>query len=702
MQRTRTRIGCILAAIILTWGLTASTVAAPKPFTHRMIYACIGFEKTWGIDTAIARMRAAASLGYNGFVVQNHEENYLQNVSQKYITHTKRAVAEAQKLNIALIPEHFYQGAGSFDNFNLAEAFPVRGTKFVVSGSKANAVQDHETGFKNGGFENGTTGWTLISMPGAGIETSKPKSGKACLRISGGGKYARIQQRIKLKPFRAYRLSGWFSTQGYTNWHDGRFTVEGTLPLLFKRTRPFGTPVDPIHKGVWTTLAASHGWRFCQTDFNSLSNTSAKLSFMVSDPRRTQAGTIWIDDIKLEEVGLYETVRTRTRPVTVKSADGKTTFKEGTDYVVDPKCNTFTMSSFHYQGHLAIPEGSAIKNGQELSVSWYQMSDVEQVYPETNFCISETRDALLDDVKRMDEMYEHNKWLFMGFDEWRTAFWDDQCELFPNAKTAGDYMAGTLRMSGNLLWGQNRCRELYVWNDMFDPYHNAYWPYYAMTNGGCQYSWKDMNENIIIINWNACGMPWVEKSIRFYMGLDSLSQKGKVYRQILSVMDAGRVGTWLNVVEKAEREGGTGVIGISYVDWSARYNQMAAIKNACVAAGRWSSGPIPEVTEEHCVDVEPIAIESPSPLANTPALSLTSLRQSDRQFKLKFQLPQNAKVSLDVVNLQGRRVTQLVNTEKEMGIHRITWDASSLPAGVYFVNLDLDGASHQTKRIIIL
>lgn len=685
-------------ALLSIWVFTmlaTSLIAAGKPFTHRFVYANIGMQRRV-IDTCIGRMKAAASLGYNGYIVINHEDNHLENVSQDYLNNVNRTVAEAKKLNMALIPRHFNNYDVGYEDFNLSEAFPVRNTKFVVANGEARAVSDHGAGFMNGDFEtftgNKPDGWQLVSMPNATIDKNGPKSGQACLRISGGGKFARIKQRVALKPFRAYRLSVWVRTKDFRNWKSALFLVNGGA-LLNRGSRPFGTPLDEVNRGIWTTLSVTHGWRLSQCDFNSQNNTSATIEFVVSSARGNQVGTLWLDDMRMEEVGLFETVRTRTRPITVRSADGSTTYKEGTDYVVDPKCNSFTVESFWYEGHLKIPQGSPIQNGQELRVDWYQMADVAGVYPEGNYCIGETWDALRKNVMQMDSIYQQNKWMFLGMSEWRTAFWDDQCELYPKARTAGEYMAEMLRTTHNLIWETSPGRELYMWNDMYDPYHNA-WKPYGMTNGGCLETWKNMDTNIVIMNWNACGLPWYEMSVRFYMGIDdSLNPEGKVYRQILSVMDAGRVGTWMNVVDKAEKEGGRGVIGISYVDWFANYSQMRAVRDACIARGRWDTGPLPPPALKENHPQNPVPIVSPQ---------LTLSPKTNRQFEIQYRTSQNARVKLHVVDLQGRSVAVIGDGKRTAGSHTVLWDATGLSSGVYFLRLAINGIAGKALRHVLL
>jgi len=67
------------------------------------------------------------------------------------------------------------------------------------------------------------------------------------------------------------------------------------------------------------------------------------------------------------------------------------------------------------------------------------------------------------------------------------------------------------------------------------------------------------------------------------------------------------------------------------------------------------------------------------------------------QFKISF----TTFVELKVHNLVGQEIITLVSQEKNKGEHRIVWDASGIPSGVYFCRLKA-GSLVDTKKIILL
>jgi len=68
---------------------------------------------------------------------------------------------------------------------------------------------------------------------------------------------------------------------------------------------------------------------------------------------------------------------------------------------------------------------------------------------------------------------------------------------------------------------------------------------------------------------------------------------------------------------------------------------------------------------------------------------------------IEYNLPKTSSVLLTVYNPNGQVVKQLVNQKQEPGIYTITWDASSLPSGVYFYRLQAGDFQQVNKCLLI-
>ena len=69
--------------------------------------------------------------------------------------------------------------------------------------------------------------------------------------------------------------------------------------------------------------------------------------------------------------------------------------------------------------------------------------------------------------------------------------------------------------------------------------------------------------------------------------------------------------------------------------------------------------------------------------------------------KIKYTIPQVSFVSIRIFNVLGTEVDILVNEEKEMGTYELSWNASDLPSGVYFYNLQAD-TFNETKSMLLM
>ena len=68
---------------------------------------------------------------------------------------------------------------------------------------------------------------------------------------------------------------------------------------------------------------------------------------------------------------------------------------------------------------------------------------------------------------------------------------------------------------------------------------------------------------------------------------------------------------------------------------------------------------------------------------------------------ITFALPQAAHVAVDVYNILGQHVTNLMDGHADAGYHTVTWDASNVASGVYFYRLTTEDMV-QTRKMMLL
>ncbi len=68
---------------------------------------------------------------------------------------------------------------------------------------------------------------------------------------------------------------------------------------------------------------------------------------------------------------------------------------------------------------------------------------------------------------------------------------------------------------------------------------------------------------------------------------------------------------------------------------------------------------------------------------------------------IKFSLPMDSKVVLDVYNTIGQKVSELVNAQMSAGNHEVNFNASELSSGIYIYRLTT-GKFTSTKKMILM
>ena len=69
--------------------------------------------------------------------------------------------------------------------------------------------------------------------------------------------------------------------------------------------------------------------------------------------------------------------------------------------------------------------------------------------------------------------------------------------------------------------------------------------------------------------------------------------------------------------------------------------------------------------------------------------------------QIQFGLPENSHVKLEVFNVSGQSVAELVNEPKSAGFYTVTFDTNNLASGIYVYRLDMAGKILTKKMLLI-
>ncbi|MGB9877248.1 MAG: carbohydrate binding domain-containing protein [bacterium] len=505
------------------------------------------FQKEEEIQKIKDILNVAKESGYNG-VVFSAGLDMLCKQNETYFKNLKEFRDYCKKLNLELIPAVFSIGYGGgilAHNRNLAEGLPVVDALFIVKGNEAIFTPDSEVKILNGGFEefSGNTfkHFNFHDQPGevSFVDTQVKRSGNASIRFENFTAnpygHGRVMQEISLKPYRCYRMSLWVKTENLQPQGCFNLLVLADDRDLAPRTFNIPTTSD------WTKVTMV---------FNSLKYNKVRVYAGVWGAK---SGKFWLDDWTIEEIGPLNVLRRPGTPVVVRDEKSGEVYEEGKDYqpLIDPNFSFWNWDRPSLT--LKILPGGRIKDGQRLRVSWYHPMVIYEWQVTVCMAEPEVYEIFDHEAKLLWENLRYNK-VLLSHDEIRMGGTCLACKGKDMAKLLGESVTKTV----NILRKYNPKAEIYIWSDMFDPYHNARKDYY-LVEGDFTGSWKYIPKDLIIAVWG--GEPR-EKSLEFF------SQQG--FKTLIACYyDAPNldyVKGWLELSRKYKN-----ITGFMYTTWDRKY-----------------------------------------------------------------------------------------------------------------------------------
>jgi hypothetical protein len=573
---TRVRTLTFLAVL---WAVCA--LAAPDPAAdsakapaaglgHRLVFVRRNLTEERHVAEIQALVERSARLGFNGIVLSGGFDGIVGRPPE-YFDRLRRVRSICEENRMELIPIGFsvgYAGGVLSKDPNLAAALPVRDVPFVVEKGVGVLIRDRSVAIANGGFETfdgeRARGFDLQDGPGvlSRVDAVVRKEGNTSLRFEGLSKAedgkGRLMQKVRVRPFRCYRITMWVKTEGLVPASRFQVSVLAGEKRVLMTWRP--------------SLESTGDWRQVTFGFNSLTYEEVQLYVGVWHGK---SGRFWIDDMRIEEVGILNAVRRAGTPVVVKNAATGAVYAEGRDYqrVEDAK---LTYKFDHPDVALTALRGGAIRDGDRLTVSYYQALAIKAGGGQTSVCMSEARlyEMWTEEVRLLQETISP-KYYFLSMDEIRQGGWCETC--VGRGLTAGEILGSCITRLAGIIKRANPEAEIIVWSDMLDPNHNAKKDYYLF-NGDFAGSWERIPKNLIIACWN---YDTRQESLRHF-DVAGFRTLGCGYYDMES---ANAAGDWASSLSKTP-----GAWGIMYTTWEDNYGFLDKFAARTIGAGKGGAG----------------------------------------------------------------------------------------------------------------
>jgi hypothetical protein len=496
----------------------------PLELRERWVYYPLDLREEKNVVKLEGIMRRAAKAGYNTVFLEDGNFGKLPLMDAAYFRHIERVKAAARENKLAIVPGLFQVGHSEnllAQDPNLAEGLPVRDALFVVRGGAARLEPDPPVALKpRWDFRDPTVSPEMV--------VKDPR-----------GSYARLRQKVAVRPFRQYHVSVRVRTRDF----------RGT-PRVF--TVGAGRMLNYRYCGSLPT----QDWTVHHAFFNSLEAEQVDLYLGCWDG---ETGELAWADPKIEEIGLYNLIRRGGAPLSVRTEDGRA-LVEGRDFepVSDPGVADVAAARHYDTWHEPPLIRTKLPDGTRLRVSYCHALSMPD-HGQTMICPSEpkTWEILRDQARRLQALFSPKAYL-LSFDEIRVLNWDESCRR--RGQTPAQIVAESARQAIRILREVNPGGEIYAWNDVFDPFHNAH-DHYCLVNGDLTGTWEGLDRDVIIANWyfdrRDENLPWwAARGHRTLIAgyYDKLPERAR---------------DWL---ESARRHPGT--IGIMYTSWYDKYEDL--------------------------------------------------------------------------------------------------------------------------------
>ncbi len=438
------------------------------------------------------------------------------------------------------------------------------GTRFEVApDGKTLKIKNSLPPLLNSDFESGQTGWFDLGDPNIKID-ARGRNGAALSIVDPPGN-ARIRQKITVQPWRQYHLS-----------------------LLYKATgAEVGSPMIIVYDAsnldkmrFLVNLHASADWTGMDYLFNSGDSKELLLYLGVWGGAK---GTIQFDDIQLQETGLVWLTRREGAPFKLYDpADPSKVFAPGVDYVepADPDMlphRPAFHNVFHWPPPFKVPASTHLKPGQIVAADYYAATPLTHEN-QVGMCMTEpgVYRWLTSNANAIKKILPQESSVLLYYDEIRHA---NSC-LSCRSKnlTAGELLAWSFGKTYGIYHDAMPEASIWVWSDMFDPYHNAH-DNVMYVEGTLAGSWKGIPPEVSIMNWN---LDKLKDSLTWFSGLNP--EQPVAHRQMIAGFYDKP-----DAPEEARREitaafGTPGIHGLMYTTWNSDYSKLQSYADAARAA----------------------------------------------------------------------------------------------------------------------
>ena len=362
----------LLAAVL---SALASPPGDPEP--RLIFYYETGLLPWSDHSPAATLMKEAAKCGYTEMVVADGALQSWEPIPPLTAANLTLWQRSAESLGISLTPLIFPFSVPEFTIYpssplggELAEPLFTAGAPLRVSGDGRRLLHTPTGLLHNGNFsehgDGGFAGWRL-QRTGVRtfVDTRTTHSPGASLRIGAGFGPAMASQHLRAPSRRQLNVSFWAKSENLSTvqYNVEVCAIDGSQPFSMGRRISWHSMVINATQD-WTFFSfVASSWQGPIGLFVGLQPDNA-------DPHlQPMNGSLWFDDIAVEDTVLHNLVRRAGAPLRIYEPDTGRAFREGTDYRVTPAAKFSSDASS--TANVTLPLTTRLVAGQLVLADYY-------------------------------------------------------------------------------------------------------------------------------------------------------------------------------------------------------------------------------------------------------------------------------------------------------------------------------------------
>jgi hypothetical protein len=286
------------------------------------------------------------------------------------------------------------------------------------------------------------------------------------------------------------------------------------------------------------------------------------------------SGTLWFDDVTVEETALVYLIRRSGAPLKVYDPNTGAVFQETGDFnpISDAQLTSDPHDDYHAPPVVTLPAGTALKPGQTVAIDFYAAQPVDS--RRMGLCLTDPgiESWLASNAHQVMAATPPGAGIFLQYDEMRQMNSCESCRA--KGMTPGQLLAWHVGKSMQLYRSLRPGVAFYVWSDMFDPFANAHDDYY-LVEGDIAGSWLALPADVTIMNWN---LDHLRDSLTWFSGQDS--KQPIAHRQVIAGYYDSHDGATAAARELREARGIPGITGLMYTTWELDYTQLQSFADS--------------------------------------------------------------------------------------------------------------------------